>query len=213
MFWGVYYIKGAFLDADKAFEVMSGIKTLELRMMKKCANTIVLARFLDSHPAIHVCCNALDGNPNHRVSARVLKYGLSAPLFTIDLEGAGLSREAFIRFFDSLDPAFNHGVTLGQSNTVILCPAFTSHSEMDAAALADAGIAPTTIRIAVGDESPKELMAHFISAARLAIDPVMPGFSALFMPGEAVDRLVHDTYLDVYRRYVEGLPAMAEVMG
>jgi O-acetylhomoserine/O-acetylserine sulfhydrylase-like pyridoxal-dependent enzyme len=213
MFWGVYYIKGAFLDSDKAFEVMSGIKTLELRMLKKCANTIALARFLDSHPAIHVCSNAVEGDPNYDVRRRVLKYDLPAPLFTIDMEGAGLSREAFVRFFDSLDPAFNHGVTLGQSNTVVLCPAFTSHSELDPDALREAGIAPTTIRVAVGDENPKELMAHFIHAARLTLDPVMPGFTGMFMGNDAVDRLVHDTYLEVHRRYIETRVPMAEVLG
>ena len=182
-------------------------------MLKKCANTIALARFLDSHPAIHVCSNVVEGNANFAVRERVLKFGLPAPLFTVDMEGAGFSREAFIRFFDCLDPAFHHGVTLGQSNTVVLCPAYTSHSELDAQALRDSGIAPTTIRVAVGDENPKELMGHFINAARLILDPVMPGFSARFMSPERVDRLVHDTYLEVHRRYVENLRPMAEVVG
>jgi O-acetylhomoserine/O-acetylserine sulfhydrylase-like pyridoxal-dependent enzyme len=212
MFWGVYYIKGAFLDSDKAFEVMSGIKTLELRMLEKCFNTLALATFLDSHPAIHVCCNAVPGNPNAPVRERVLKFGLPAPLFTIDMEEARVPHDAFVRFFDCLDPAFHHGVTLGQSNTVVLCPAFTSHSEMDEDALRDAGIAPTTIRIAVGDENPKELMAHFLAAARLALDPVVPGFSAGFMDADDIDTMVRDTYLQVHRRYVESMPGMASLL-
>jgi uncharacterized protein (TIGR02217 family) len=41
-------------------------------------------------------------------------------------------------------------VSLGQPNTVVLCPAITSHSEMSEQALADAGISPTTVRVAVG---------------------------------------------------------------
>jgi len=212
LFWSVYYIKGAFLDADKAFEVMSGIKTLEMRMLEKCFNTLALAAFLDSHPAINVCCNAVEGNPNGPIRERVLKFGLPAPLFTIDMENAGIPRDAFVRFFDCLDPAFNHGVTLGQSNTVVLCPAFTSHSELDDDALREAGIAPTTIRIAVGDENPKELMAHFVGAARLALDPVVSGFSAGFMGADDIDAMVRDTYLRVHRRYVESLPAMATLL-
>lgn len=212
LFWGVYYVKGAFLDADKAFEVMSGIKTLELRMLQKCINTIVLAHFLNSHSDIHVCCNVLEGNPNYALRDTLLTNGLPAPLFTIDMETAELPRNAFVRFFDVLSPAFNHEVTLGQSNTVVLCPAYTSHSEMDAQALRDAGIAPTTIRIAVGDENPKELIAHFIHAARLALDPVAPGFSTRFMGGETIDALAHDTYLDVHARFIKGFAPMAEVM-
>ena len=43
LFWNVYYVKGAFLDADKAFEVINGMRTLELRMLQKCIGTQVLA--------------------------------------------------------------------------------------------------------------------------------------------------------------------------
>ncbi len=43
MFWNVYYVKGAFLNADAAFEVMQGMKTLPLRMLQKCINTQILA--------------------------------------------------------------------------------------------------------------------------------------------------------------------------
>ncbi|MBY0406313.1 MAG: PLP-dependent transferase, partial [Rickettsiales bacterium] len=50
LFWNVYYVKGAFLNADAAFEVMQGMRTLEVRMMAKCINTLILARFLGAHP-------------------------------------------------------------------------------------------------------------------------------------------------------------------
>jgi O-acetylhomoserine/O-acetylserine sulfhydrylase-like pyridoxal-dependent enzyme len=212
LFWGVYYIKGAFLDADKAFEVISGMKTMEVRMMHKCINTLILARFLASHPRVNVNCNAIEGNPNRPIRNKVLKFGLSAPLFTIDLEGTGLSDRTFIRFFDCLAPAFQHQVSLGQSNTVILCPAMTSHSELDEEALHDAGIAKTTIRVAVGDENVKELISHFVNAARLTIDSTVPGFSAGFMSPEKTDELVKETYLKVHRHYIEVAPPMEKFL-
>jgi cystathionine beta-lyase/cystathionine gamma-synthase len=212
LFWGVYYIKGAFLDADKAFEVISGMKTMEMRLIQKCINTLILARFLNSHININVNCNAIAGDPNRPIRNRVLKFGLSAPLFTIDFEEAGLPPETFIRFFDCLSPAFNHQVSLGQSNTVILCPAMTSHSELDTEALRDARIARTTIRVAVGDENPKELISHFVNAARLTIDPVLQGFSEGFMASEQADELVRETYLKVHQHYIETAPPMAEFM-
>jgi cystathionine beta-lyase/cystathionine gamma-synthase len=100
--------------------------------------------------------------------------GLPAPLFTIDFEGArGIDLAAFKRFFDCLEPAFGLQVSLGQTNTVVLCPALTSHSELSPDALRAAGISPTTIRIAVGDEDPRTLLAHFIRAAR-RVRPVSP---------------------------------------
>ncbi len=206
LFWNVFYVKGAFLDADKAFEVITGSRTLDLRMLRKAISTTVLARALAHHPQLRVKCNALEQDENAAIRKRVLRLGLPAPLFTIDFEGANLSREAFTRFFDSLEPAFGHQVSLGQSNTVVLCPALTSHSEMNAEELREAGIAPTTIRIAVGDEDPRQLLAHFIEASRLVIDPVSPGFSGRFMTPAELDALFRETYLDVHRRWLESQP-------
>ena len=217
LFWNVYYVKGAFLDADKAFEVINGMRTLELRMLKKCIGTIVLARVLDRHPDINVHCPAVAGNENMELCRRLMFLGLPAPLFTIDLEGGPesgrvVSRAAFKRFFDCLEPAFGLQVSLGQVNTVVLCPALTSHSELSEQALHEAGITPTTIRIAVGDEDPRTLIAHFARVAELALEPVRPGFLAGLMgPGE-IDALYQQVYVDVHTRYVRSLPAMESLL-
>jgi cystathionine beta-lyase/cystathionine gamma-synthase len=208
LFWGVYFVKGAFLDSDKAFEVMSGMKTLEARMLQKCINTLVMVRWLNAHPAINVHCNALSDNPNSRRREKLMRNGLPAPLFAIDMEGAGLDRETFIRFFDNLSPGLDHQVSLGQNNTVCLCPAFTSHSELDEQALKEAGISPTTIRIAVGLENPKEVLGHFQNALRLVVDPRHPGFSSLLPDADETDELVTSTYMDVHRAHVESGPGM-----
>ncbi|NNF02965.1 MAG: Cys/Met metabolism pyridoxal-phosphate-dependent enzyme, partial [Rhodothermales bacterium] len=212
LFWDAYYIKGAFLDSDKAFEVISGMKTLELRMLRKCINTRILAEFLDRHPLIDVRCSAVETDPNHGLARELLAYGLPAPLFTISMEQAGISREAFIRFFDSLSPMFNHQVSLGQSNTTILCPALTSHSELDAASLDQAGIHATTIRIAVGDENPRELIGHFVCAARLALDGDVPGFSDMFPSAEEVDELSRSEYLLAHRRVIDSAEPASSFM-
>jgi cystathionine beta-lyase/cystathionine gamma-synthase len=215
LFWNVYYVKGAFLDADKAFEVINGMRTVELRVLNKCINTLVFARALARHPAFHVCCSAVEGNENHELAARQMFLGLPAPLFTVDLEtplGRQVSRRAFQRFFDSLEPAFGLQVTLGQVNTVVLCPALTSHSELSDEALREAGIAPTTIRVSVGEEDPRSLLAHLMRAAELAIEPDCPGFVARFpSPGE-IDRLYEETYVDVHRRYARSRPRMASML-
>lgn len=212
LFWNVFYVKGAFLDAEKAFEVISGSRTLELRMLRKTISTTVLAKLLASHPKIHVKCNALDEDENAALRKRVLRLGLPAPLFTIDFEEAGLDRATFTRFFDCLEPAFGHQVSLGQSNTVILCPALTSHSEMQPQALREAGIAPTTIRIAVGDEDPRQLFTHFIRVAELMLDPVLAGFSGGFMKPTETDELYRRTYLDIHARWLEAQPTSEELM-
>jgi cystathionine beta-lyase/cystathionine gamma-synthase len=201
LFWNVYYVKGAFLNADAAFEVMQGMRTLELRMLAKCINTLVLARFLAAHPSIEVHCGALDASPNAEITRRLMFLGLPAPLFTIDMPA--VPREAFQRFFDNLAPTFDHMISLGQSNTIVSCPALTTHSELQAEQLAEAGISPTTIRFAVGHEEPRNLLEHFVAAARLAIDPVVPNFSQQFLAPEATAALVREVYVDVHRRYIE----------
>lgn len=202
LFWDVYYIKGAFLDADKALDVSNGLKTLENRMLMKCINTLIFTTFLDSHPMIRVNSHALEDHPNSQLRKDLLYLGLPSPLFSMDMEQADIPREAFVRFFDSLEPAFGHMVSLGQSNTLVLCPALTSHSEMDASAQQDANIYLTTIRIAMGDEQPKDLIHHLISCAKLHIDPVIPGFSSQFMADDLLEQLIQNTYLDVHQRHI-----------
>jgi len=213
LFWNVFYVKGAFLDADKAFEVIAGSRTLELRLLRKTISTTVLAKFLASHPQLHVKCNALEDSENAAIRKRVLRLGLPAPLFTIDFERAGLDRTAFTQFFDCLEPAFGHQVSLGQSNTVVLCPALTSHSEMKPEELREAGIAPTTIRIAVGDEDPRQLIAHFIRTSELIIDRVKPGFAGGFMKPAQIDELYRATYLDIHARWFDAQPTLAQALG
>ena len=207
LFWNVYYVKGAFLNADAAFEVLQGLRTLEVRMLAKCINTLILVQFLNSHPAIQVHSSALATDANHPLASEQLFLELAAPLFTIDMQG--LPRLAFQRFFDALAPTFDHMISLGQSNTIVSCPALTTHSELAEVQLREAGISPTTIRFAVGDEDPKDLIAHFIHAARLTIDPQVPGFSDQFLPAAEIDTLIRDCYLQAHRRYIESKPSLS----
>lgn len=210
MFWNVYYVKGAFLDADKAFEVLTGMRTYEMRVLNKAINTIVLARILARHPNINVNCAAIPGHPDVKIMQEQMFLGLPAPLFTIDMEGDGsitpVGRTAFKRFYDSLEPAIGMQVSLGQTNTAALCPALTTHSELSAEDLKEAGIAPTTMRISVGLEDPRILISHIQRSAMLTLDTEIPDFSQHFPPGEEIDRIYRETYVDVHSRYVASLP-------
>ncbi len=207
MFWNVYYVKGAFLDADKAFEVLSGMRTMELRVLHKCINTIVLARSLALHPMINVHCSAVEHHPNGELRERLMTLGLPAPLFTIDFQGTArhplrLEKACLQRLLDSLEPAFGLQVTLGQTNTVVLCPALTSHSEMSEQALAAAGITPTTLRISVGDEDPRYLLEHLRRAAQLAAGEQVPEFVAGFPSRAQLNEIYQQVYTDVHRRWI-----------
>lgn len=210
LFWNVYYVKGAFLDADKAFEVLNGMKTLELRLIQKAVNTITIARVLDAHPYFNVTCPALPTSPNHAMCNEHMLLGLPAGLFTFDLDGRRggerIPERSFKRFFDLLEPAVGMQVTLGQNNTVALCPALTSHSELSEAALQDAGIKKTTTRVAVGLEDPRAFLAQLMGAAKIAICPDHPEFFGGFLGSGEIDRIYSQTYLDVHARYVHSRP-------
>ena len=69
------------------------------------------------------------------------------------------------RFFDMLDPTFAHMISLGQTNTIISCPGLTTHSELLFENQKDVEIYPHTIRVAMGIESRKDFIEHFIAAA------------------------------------------------
>lgn len=208
LFWNVYYVKGAFLNADAAFDVLQGMRTLDVRMLSKCINTQILSEFFSAHPNLRVNGSSAASGPNAILREKHLFCGLPAPLFTLDVKG--VPRDAFQRFFDSLAPTFDHMISLGQSNTIVSCPAFTTHSELDEKAQASAGITPTTIRVAIGDEDPKDLIAHFIASCKLCIDPAVPGFSAKFMKPKEIDDLVRRVYLDTHRKYIDSKRPMED---
>jgi len=222
LFWNVYYVKGAFLDSEKCFEVLNGMHTLEVRMLNKAVNTLAFAEFLSGHPDINVKCNAAPGNENSAIREKCLYLGFPAPLFTFDFEGKegpdgqasrpSFDRFTFQRFFDCLDPIFGHQVSLGQPNTVVLCPAITSHSELSETALREAGISPTTVRVAVGAEDPRLLMAHLIRAAESTLDQAVPGFSQKFPKPEACDAMYMKHYTAVHEKYMRSQPKTAELM-
>ncbi len=94
-------------------------------------------------------------------------------------------------------------ISLGQSNTIVSCPALTTHSELDETALEEAGIRSTTIRFAIGDEHPLDLIDHFLQSAKLAIDPTVPGFSDRFCDPATLEAIVRDCYIDIHRRYID----------
>jgi O-acetylhomoserine (thiol)-lyase len=116
------------------------------------------------------------------------------------------------QLFDCLEPAFGLQVSLGQTSTIVLCPALTSHSELSDTALKEAGIAPTTIRIAVGDEDPRGLIAHLIKASSIALERDNPGFVAAFPALGEIDRIYKETYVDIHRRYIESQPGFEVLM-
>ena len=187
------------------------MRTLDLRMLHKCINTIILARYLAAHPDIRVNCNAVEGHLNAALRDQELAHGLPAPLFTFEMKN--LDSETFRRFFDNLEPVYSHQISLGQTNTTISCPGLTTHSELDAASQGKCEIYPNTVRVSLGCESPGDLLRHFAEVARYVIDPVIPVFSDRLLSQDKARALIRESYMAGQQRFIEASVAGGQSKG
>ncbi|MFD3515702.1 trans-sulfuration enzyme family protein [Streptomyces sp. NPDC058657] len=152
---------GGSLAPDEAFLLLRGLQTLPLRVERQNRTAARLAEGLHSHPAVEaVEYPGLPGHPDHALAAAVLAPGRFGGVVTLTPRGG---REAAGRLCDSL--RLCHMVTsLGGTATGVSHVASTSHRQLDDAALADAGIRPGAVRIAVGLEEPDDLLADLTTA-------------------------------------------------
>ncbi|MDT9691778.1 aminotransferase class I/II-fold pyridoxal phosphate-dependent enzyme [Streptomyces sp. P9(2023)] len=152
---------GACADPFAAWLTLRGIQTLPLRMRETCANAAVLAERFAAHPevtAVHYPW--LRSHPSYDTARKVLAGG--GGLLSIELAGG---REAGRAFIEGVRVA-RLALSLGGVESLVAHPASTSHRELDARALAAAGIAPGLVRLSVGIEDVEDLWADFDSALR-----------------------------------------------
>ena len=150
---------GVAADPFAAWLTIRGLKTLSLRMARHCQNAGHLAERLAAHPAVDVVhWPGLASHPDHAVAQRLLSgYG---GMVAFDVAGG---REAGLRFITGLRLAAL-APSLGGTETLVLHPASTSHRQMDAAGLKEAGIGEGSIRVSVGLEHPEDLWDDFAQA-------------------------------------------------
>ena len=162
---------GACLHPQAAWQLLQGIETLPLRMERHVANTRKVAEFLVANPAVaSVAYPELDTHPDHALAQRLLPRGAGAVL-SFDLCG---DRAAGRRFIESLS-LFSHLANVGDTRSLVIHPASTTHFRMDAAALAAAGIGEGTIRLSIGLEDPDDLIDDLKQALKAAARPTGGG--------------------------------------
>ncbi|GAA4133545.1 aminotransferase class I/II-fold pyridoxal phosphate-dependent enzyme [Actinomadura keratinilytica] len=151
---------GATADPFAAWLLLRGLVTMPMRVERQCATALELARRLAAHPSVAgVRHPGLPGHPQHELAGRLLSGGYGGVL-SFDLAGGRAAGRAFI---ESVRVA-SLAVSLGDAATLVMHPASTSHRQLDAAALAAAGIGEGTVRVAVGLEDPDDLWADFEQA-------------------------------------------------
>jgi O-acetylhomoserine (thiol)-lyase len=148
-----------------AFMLIQGIETLSLRMKQHVQNAMKIAQFLDGNP--HVTSVSYPGLASSKYKALADKYlpnGAGA-LFTFEIEG---TRETGARFIDSLK-LFKNVANLGDVRSLVSHPATTTHSQLTAEQLTEAGISTQTIRLSVGIEDAGDLIADLEQAIAKAV--------------------------------------------
>jgi len=145
---------GACLHPQAAWQLLQGIETLPLRMARHIDNTRRIVEFLVAHGAVEsVAYPELPSHPDYALAQRLLPKGCGA-VFSFNLKG---DRSAGRQFIENLS-LFSHLANVGDARSLVIHPASTTHFRMNAAALAQAGIAEGTIRLSIGLEDPDDLI-------------------------------------------------------
>jgi O-acetylhomoserine (thiol)-lyase len=151
---------GPALAPFNAFLLLSGIETLPLRMQRHCDNALAVASFLQSHPAVAwVSYPGLETDRYHQLARRYTPHGAGA-VFTLGLKGG---YAAGVKLVSNLT-LFSHLANIGDTRSLIIHPASTTHRQLTDPQRIAAGAGPEVVRLSVGLEDPQDLIADLDAA-------------------------------------------------
>ena len=146
---------GAALAPMNTFLALQGLETLPLRMERICENTLAVAKHLEAQPQVSwVRYAGLDSSPQ---KARADKYmkGKASGILTFGLKG-GI--EAGTKFIDALQ-LITRLVNIGDAKSLACHPASTTHRQLGEEELAASGVTPDLVRLSIGIENIKDIIA------------------------------------------------------
>ena len=151
---------GPAISPFNAFLVLTGIETLPLRMQRHCDNALAVATWLSGHDQIAwVNYAGLPGNEFHEAAKRYSPKGAGA-VFTFGLKGgyeAGIALVSNVKLF-------SHLANIGDTRSLIIHPASTTHRQLTDEQRIRAGAGPEVVRLSVGLESVEDLIADLDQA-------------------------------------------------
>jgi O-acetylhomoserine (thiol)-lyase len=158
-------VYGAALAPASAWQILQGIETLPLRMERHCANALRVAEHLRSHPLVSwVNYPGLPEHPQHALVQRQMR-GASG-LLAFGVKG-GVA--AGVKFIESAQ-FMSHVANIGDTRTLIIHPASTTHRQLDEAQQRAAGVLPDMIRMSVGLEHIDDILWDIDQALAAAGD-------------------------------------------
>jgi len=155
---------GPALSPFNSFLILQGIETLSLRVQRSVDNALALAEWLSQNSEVEtVSYPGLPSDPRHEVAKKYLKHGFGAVL-SFSLKG---DKEKTSRFVENLK-LVSHLANVGDTRTLIIQPAATTHQQLSNEELRKAGITPTLMRVSVGIEHIDDIIEDFEQALKKA---------------------------------------------
>ena len=151
---------GGHLSPQSAFALIQGIETLSLRMQRHADNALKVATFLNEHPAVlAVAYPSLPGSPYYRLAQKYFPKGAGAILAVRLKGGLAAARRVLekVRIFDYM-------VNVGDAKSLIVHPATSTHYGLPEEAKQQAGVFDDTLRLSVGIEDARDLIADLQQA-------------------------------------------------
>jgi len=153
---------GATQSPYNSWLLLQTLETLDIRMEKHSKSALEVAKFLESHPDVKsVNYPGLESNKYHEKALKYFKDGQASGLISFEVESYDKAKQ----IIDSAK-LFSVVVNIGDSKSLIVHPASTTHSQMNEEELNKAGINPTTVRLSIGLENPVDLIEDLKQALK-----------------------------------------------
>ena len=151
---------GACISPFNAFILLQGLETLSLRVERHVENALKVVDFLQNHPKVKkVNHPSLPEHPDQALYKRYFPKGAGS-IFTFEIQGG---QEEAHRFIDSLE-IFSLLANVADVKSLVIHPASTTHSQLNAEELAEQEIYPGTVRLSIGTEHIEDLLVDLEQA-------------------------------------------------
>ena len=151
---------GSCMSPFNAFLFLQGVETLHLRMPRHSENAMALARYLEGHKAVSwVNYPGLPSHPDYKLAKKYLPAGQGA-ILGFGIKGGA---PAGIKFINNVKLA-SHLANIGDSKTLVIHPASTTHQQLSPEEQLAAGVTQDYIRVSTGTEHIDDIIADFAQA-------------------------------------------------
>jgi O-acetylhomoserine (thiol)-lyase len=151
---------GAAISPFSAFLLLQGVETLSLRVERHVENALKVVDYLAKHPKVEQLHHpSLPADPSHKLYQRYFPQGAGS-IFTFEIKGGAQEARNFI---DRLQ-LFSLLANVADVKSLVIHPASTTHSQLSETELLEQGVKPNTIRLSVGTENIRDIIADLDQA-------------------------------------------------